>query len=47
MPISNLTEEQIKKIVNESTSWKELMTKCGYTNYGCRFYIKKKLTFII
>jgi len=45
MPISNLTEEQIKLFVKESTCWKELMTKCGYTNYGCRFYIKKRLDF--
>jgi hypothetical protein len=43
MAISDLTKEQIAQYAKESTSWKELMTKCGYTNYGCRFYLKKKL----
>lgn len=43
MPISNLTKEQLEQYVKESTNWKELMTKCGYTNFGCRTYLKKKL----
>jgi hypothetical protein len=43
MAISDLTKEQIEQYAKESTSWKELMTKCGYTNYGCRTYLKKKL----
>jgi hypothetical protein len=44
MPISDLTKEQFEKYANESSSWKELMTKCGYTNFGCRTYLKKKLS---
>jgi hypothetical protein len=43
MAISDLTKEQFEQYAKESTSWKELMTKCGYTNYGCRTYLKKKL----
>jgi hypothetical protein len=43
MAISDLSKEQIEQYANESTNWKELMTKCGYTNYGCRSYLKKKL----
>ena len=45
MAISDLTKEQFEQYAKESTSWKELMTKCGYTNYGCRTYLKKKLEF--
>lgn len=43
MAISDLTKEEIEQYAKESTNWKELMTKCGYTNYGCRTYLKKKL----
>ncbi len=43
MPISDLTKEQLETHARESTNWKELMTKCGYTNYGCRYYLQKKL----
>ena len=43
MPISDITKEQLEMYANESKNWKELMTKCGYTNYGCRYYLKKKL----
>lgn len=43
MPISELSKEQIEQYAKESTNWTELMTKCGYTNFGCRTYLKKKL----
>lgn len=43
MAISDLSKEQIEQYAKESTNWKELMTKCGYTNFGCRTYLKKKL----
>jgi hypothetical protein len=43
MPISNLTRENIEDYARTSTNWKELMKKCGYTNFGCRHYLKKKL----
>jgi hypothetical protein len=43
MPISDLTQEQLEIYAKESTNWIELMTKCGYTNYGCRFYLKQNL----
>lgn len=43
MPISDLSKEQIEQYAKESTNWKELMTKCGYTNFGCRTYLKRKL----
>jgi hypothetical protein len=43
MPISDLSKEQLEQFAKESTNWKELMTKCGYTNFGCRHYLKKKL----
>ena len=43
MAISDLTKEQIEQYAKESNNWKELMTKCGYTNFGCTFYIKRKL----
>jgi len=43
MAISDLTKEQIEEYAKESNNWKEFMTKCGYTNFGCTFYIKRKL----
>ena len=43
MAISDLSKEQIEKYAKESNNWKEFMTKCGYTNFGCRIYLKKKL----
>jgi hypothetical protein len=43
MPISNLTKEELEKFAKESTNWKELMTKCGYTNFGCTRYLVRKL----
>ena len=43
MTIAQLTKEQIEEYATTSSSWKEFMTKCGYTNYGCRSYLKKKL----
>jgi Zn finger protein HypA/HybF involved in hydrogenase expression len=44
MPIADLTKEELALYAKESNNWKELMTKCGYTNYGCRYYLKRKLT---
>lgn len=43
MAISDLSKEQIEQYAKESSNWKEFLTKCGYTNFGCRIYIKKKL----
>lgn len=43
MAISDLTKEQIVEFSKESNSWKEFMIKCGYTNFGCRLYIKRKI----
>lgn len=43
MPISDLSKEQLEQFAKESTNWKELMIKCGYTNLGCRSYLKRKL----
>ncbi len=43
MAIKDLTKEQIEEYAKKSTNWKEFMTKCGYTNYGCRKYLQKKL----
>jgi hypothetical protein len=43
MPISELTQEQLSEYTKTSYSWKDLMNKCGYTNLGCRTYLKKKL----
>jgi hypothetical protein len=43
MAISDLSEEQFKTYARESKNWKEFMLKCGYTNVGCRQYIKKKI----
>jgi hypothetical protein len=43
MPISDLSKEQFEQYAKESNNWKELMSKCGYTNFGCRTYLKKKL----
>jgi hypothetical protein len=45
MAISDLTKEQLEQYAKYSTNWKEFMTKCGYTNYGCRTYLKKKIEF--
>jgi hypothetical protein len=43
MPISAITKEELETYVKDSTNWKELMDKCGYTNHGCRYYLQKKL----
>jgi len=43
MAISDLSEEQFKMFAKESKNWKEFMIKCGYTNLGCRKYIKIKI----
>lgn len=43
MPISDLTKFQLEQYSKESSNWKELMIKCGYTNLGCRTYLKRKL----
>jgi hypothetical protein len=43
MAISDLSKEQIEQYAKESNNWKDLMIKCGYTNFGCRSYLKKKL----
>jgi len=39
MPISDLTKEQLEQYAKESTNCKELMIKCGYTNFGCPRYL--------
>jgi Zn finger protein HypA/HybF involved in hydrogenase expression len=43
MTISDLTKEQIEDFARTSTTWKEFMIKCGYTNLGCRKYILRKI----
>ena len=43
MAISDLSEEQIKTYAKDSKNWKEFMLKCGYTNLGCKQYIKRKI----
>ncbi len=43
MAISDLTKEQIECFAKNSTNWKEFMTKCGYTNFGCRKSLLRKI----
>ena len=43
MAISDLSEEQFKTYARESKNWKEFMIRCGYTNLGCKHYIKRKI----
>ena len=43
MAISDLTKEQIECFAKNSTNWKEFMTKCSYTNFGCRKSLLRKI----
>ncbi len=43
MGVDKISKEQLETYVNESTNWKELMIKCGYTNFNNRKTLTKRL----
>lgn len=43
MGINNIADNQFASFVKESSTWTELMHKCGYTNVGNRSIVKKKI----
>jgi len=40
MSVTNISEDLLKSYVASSNTWKEILQKCGYTNYGNNKYIK-------
>jgi hypothetical protein len=43
MTISSIAEDTLRIYIASSTTWKEILQKCGYNNCGCSKYLKKRI----
>jgi len=43
MTISSIPEENLREYIKDSSTWKEILQKCGYNNCGCSKYLKKRI----
>ena len=43
MTISTIPEDTLKEYIKNSSTWKEILQKCGYNNCDCSKYLKKRI----
>ena len=43
MTVSSIPEQSLREYIKNSSTWKEILQKCGYNNCGCSKYLKKRI----
>jgi len=43
MTVSSIPEDTLREYIKNSSTWKEILQKCGYNNCGCSKYLKKRI----